>query len=191
MTLNNYWTARRRCGRGLRGVRPDEFLEGELRRYESAEVRERTKGFLESPSSIVLVAGEEGRIVGFAEGSVAARVSRLGVIGVREEYRGRGIGYRLLEEFVRESKRRGTHKVYLWTPAALKPAIRLYVEGHVGSHVAQVSVVIDCGTADIHPNDSGVERLEGLEPPTQGIVNPQHNTDRPQAPKRRSGLYKA
>ncbi len=73
----------------LRGVLPDEFLEGELRRYGSAQARERTRRFLESPSSIVLVAEEEGRIVGFVEGSVAAGVSRLGVIGVREEYRRR------------------------------------------------------------------------------------------------------
>jgi len=35
---------------------PDEFLEAELRRYKSAEVRERIKRFLERPSSIVLVA---------------------------------------------------------------------------------------------------------------------------------------
>jgi len=99
-----------------------------LRRYKSAEVRERIKRFLERPSSIVLVAEEEGRIIGFAEGSVTAGVSRLGVIGVRREYRGRGIGLRLLEEFIKESKRRGAHKVHLWTPVALKPAIKLYVE---------------------------------------------------------------
>ena len=91
-------------------------------------MRERIKRFLERPNSIVLVAEEEGRIIGFAEGSVTAGVSRLGVIGVRREYRGRGIGLRLLEEFIKESKRRGAHKVHLWTPVALKPAIKLYVE---------------------------------------------------------------
>jgi len=132
----------------LRGVLPDEFLEGELRRYGSAEARERTRRFLESPSSIVLVAEEEGRIVGFAEGSVAAGVSRLGVIGVREEYRRRGIGLRPLEEFVKESKRRGAHKVYLWTPAALKPAIKLYVkagfvpEGFLRKHFHGMDMII-------------------------------------------------
>ena len=132
----------------LRGILPDDFLEEELRVYKSAKVKERKRRFLESPDSIGLVAEEKGQVVGFAEGTVGAGVSHLGIIGVRKEHRKRGIGSALLEEYIERSRQRGAHKVYLWTPKDLKPAIRLYIkvgfvpEGFLRKHVYGMDMII-------------------------------------------------
>ena len=132
----------------LQGLLSEEFLEEELKRYKSTEVKERTRRFMESPNSIVLVAEEKDQIVGFVEGSVRAGVSRLGIIGVRVEYRRRGIGHKLLEEFIKESIQKGAHKVYLWTPADLKYAIMFYInagfvpEGFLRKHFYRMDMII-------------------------------------------------
>lgn len=52
----------------LRGLLSEEFLKEELKKYKSTEVKERTRRFMKSPNSIVLVAEEKDQIVGFVEG---------------------------------------------------------------------------------------------------------------------------
>lgn len=131
----------------LRGILPDDFVEEELGRLEPGE-EEALKRFIEHPDSIVLIAEEEERVVGFALGNVRGGVGRLGFMGVRPEYRRRGIGSSLLEEYIERSRQRGAHKVWLWTQTALKPAIRLYVragflpEGFLRRHSYGMDMVI-------------------------------------------------
>jgi hypothetical protein len=95
----------------FRGILPDSFVDGELKGLKSSEWRERFEKFLENPDTIALVAEEGGYILGVAYGNVRGGVSHLGFIGVKLEFR-----------------RRGAHKVSLWTVADLKDAVRLYVK---------------------------------------------------------------
>lgn len=131
----------------FRGILPDEFLEEELRRFESEEVKESMMRFLKDPNAIVLVAKEEGQVVGFARGSVRAGVSHLGLIGVRVEWRKRGVGSSLLKEYIERSKQKRAHKVCLLTSVNLEPAIRLYVkagfvpEGFLRRHYYGVDMI--------------------------------------------------
>ena len=131
----------------FRGVLPDEFLEEELRRYGSGEVKESMMRFLKDPNAIALVAKEGERVVGFARGGVRAGISHLGVIGVRVEWRRKGIGFSLLEEYIERSKQKGAHKVCLLTSVNLEPAIKLYVkagfvpEGFLRRHFYRMDMI--------------------------------------------------
>jgi ribosomal protein S18 acetylase RimI-like enzyme len=112
----------------FRSILPDSFIDGELEMLKSSEWRERFKKSLENPDTIALVAEEGGYILGVAYGNVRGGVSHLGFIGVKLEFRRRGVGSSLLEEYISRSKSRGAHKVSLWTVADLKDAVRLYVK---------------------------------------------------------------
>jgi len=132
-----------------RGILPD--AEERLAKYESSErekIKDRVRRFMENPDNIVLVAEEENQIVGFVEGNVWAGVSYIAFIGVRPEHRGRGIGTNLLKEYIRRSRERGAHKVYVWTQVDLKSAIKLYLsagfvpEGFLRRHFYKKDMMI-------------------------------------------------
>jgi len=79
---------------------------------------------------IRLIALDGSRVVGWCDIGVSERegfthAGRLGM-GVLKEYRGQGIGSRLLEETLSEARNRGLERVELDVFASNVPAIRLY-----------------------------------------------------------------
>ena len=71
------------------------------------------KEHLTSPLSIMLVAEEDGERLGYVYGSVIPPESELYRIAVDRFERRRGVGYRLLEEFIQKSKGLGGKTTYL------------------------------------------------------------------------------
>jgi len=69
-------------------------------------------------------------------------------MGVTPTYRRKGIGRSLIEEYIKESKLKGAHKVILNTTPALKSAIRLYIElgfvpeGFLRKHAHEMDIII-------------------------------------------------
>ena len=57
-----------------------------------------------------------------------AGVCHVGFLGVKKEYRGKGVGESLLNRFIEEAKKRKAHKIWLFTSPNLLPAIRLYIK---------------------------------------------------------------
>jgi ribosomal protein S18 acetylase RimI-like enzyme len=95
---------------------------------------------LKQNGSIALVSKENNEITGFAFGWNDYGVYWLDWIGIKKEFRGRGIATGLLKEFENECKRKGGHKVHLDTSQTNKPAINLYlkngyfIEGYLNKH---------------------------------------------------------
>jgi ribosomal protein S18 acetylase RimI-like enzyme len=69
-------------------------------------------------------------------------------MGVTPNYRRKGIGRSLMEEYIKESKLKEAHKVSLNTTTTLKPAIRLYIElgfipeGFLRKHARGTDIII-------------------------------------------------
>ena len=61
-----------------------------------------------------------------AWGNVKEDAAWLGFMGVKEPFRGKGLGRSLLNRFIDESKARDACKISLDTDPSLVPAIRLY-----------------------------------------------------------------
>lgn len=72
----------------------------------------------------------------------------LGFLAVTKECRGRGVGSRLLNRFIKEGRRRKAHKIWLFTSPHLVPAIRLYIkngflpEGFLRKHTRGLDMII-------------------------------------------------
>ena len=88
---------------------------------------------IEGRDGICLVAEMDREIVGCLTGLIwsepeerPAERTRLEKLFVREEYRGRGVGTALVEEFLQWSKERAVKRVFVWTYAMNEGADRLY-----------------------------------------------------------------
>jgi GNAT superfamily N-acetyltransferase len=51
---------------------------------------------------------------------------RLGDMMIKEKYRSRGVGSKLIEEVIAYARNKKVKKIWLWTQEELKPAIQLY-----------------------------------------------------------------
>lgn len=51
---------------------------------------------------------------------------RLGDMMIKEKYRGRSVGSKLIEEVIAYARNNNVKKIWLWTQEELKPAIQLY-----------------------------------------------------------------
>ncbi len=75
-------------------------------------------------------------------------VGILGFLGVEKDSRKTCLGSQLLNKFLEEAKKRGAHKVWLFTSPNLKNAIRLYVktgfvpEGFMRQHSYGLDLII-------------------------------------------------
>lgn len=137
-----------RIWESLREWLPDSFVGPELESMRKPadikELRER----IESKDGILLIAEENHEIVGMALGRETAGVSNLGFLGVKKECRSKGVGSKLLNRFIEETKNRGAHKVWLFTSPNLVPAITLYVkngflpEGFLRKHTRGLDMII-------------------------------------------------
>ena len=88
----------------------------------------------------VIIAIEDGKIVGFAFGWNDYGVYWLDWVGVAKEHRQQGVGTKLLQKFESECRKKGGHKIHLDTSRTNKPAICFYrkngysIEGHLNKH---------------------------------------------------------
>jgi ribosomal protein S18 acetylase RimI-like enzyme len=76
---------------------------------------------LDDPAHLVLVAEEDGRVVGYVNANFRSQLHHLAPVGtidelvVDEEFRGRRIGERLVEAVLEEGRRRGADVVEVTT----------------------------------------------------------------------------
>jgi ribosomal protein S18 acetylase RimI-like enzyme len=133
----------------LRDQLPEEYVERNVAWSGREGAREVWGRVLADPGWIVLVAVEEGSVVGIAQGRVDwSRLSTLGFWGVDEGFRRRGIARDLVERFIVESRKRDAAKVTLFTSPTLRPAVKLYAEmgfvpeGFLSRHRMGVDMIV-------------------------------------------------
>jgi ribosomal protein S18 acetylase RimI-like enzyme len=132
----------------LREWLPASFVDPELKSMHEPEDIKKLRERIENKNEILLIAVENHRIVGIALGREAGGVCSLGFLAVTKECRGRGVGSRLLNRFIREGKKRRAHKIWLFTSPHLVPAIRLYIkngflpEGFLRKHTRGLDMII-------------------------------------------------
>ena len=128
---------------------PLSWVEEEINTLSKNETKEFLLKDVENPTGITIVAEDDTRIVGFVLGRINPwRVSQLRFMGVTPTYRRKGIGRSLIEEYIKESKLKGAHKVSLNTTPTLKSAIRLYIElgfvpeGFLRKHAHGMDIIV-------------------------------------------------
>jgi len=127
---------------------PESVINPELDDLLKRETGERLKQQVEDVNVIFLVAEEDGEILGLAQGRTYTGTSQLGFLGVRKEFRGRGVGEILLHKFIEEARKRKTQKVWLYTSPKVLPAIKLYIkngfipEGYLRKHFYGSDLII-------------------------------------------------
>ncbi len=132
----------------LRGILPDRFVEEAIEDVGKKMYSDRLVSAIEDPKRIMLVAEENGKIIGLAQGRAnKGGYSWLGFMGVSPENRRMGIARKILEEFISYSKSAGCTKVSLNTAPVLKPAIKLYTEmgfipeGYMRNHMHGLDLI--------------------------------------------------
>ena len=132
----------------LRGTLPDTFVEEATEDVGQKAFSDRIRAAIADPARIMLVVEEGGEIVGLAQGRTnTGGYSWLGFMGVSPDYRRRGVGRGLLDEFIRRSRESGCTKVSLNTAPSLKPAIKLYAdtgfipEGYLRNHMHGLDLI--------------------------------------------------
>jgi len=125
----------------LREFLPDSFVNPNIDMLRRSETIENFKRFLENKEVIILIVLDNDKIIGLATGIVREDgVGHLGFLGVSTEYRRKGVGSNLLQEYLKEAKKRNAHKVWLFTAPSLQSAIKLYIktgfvpEGYMRRH---------------------------------------------------------
>ena len=127
---------------------PASFVDPELKgMQEPAEIK-KLEERVEKKNEILLIAEENHQIVGMALGREFGGACSLGFLGVTKECRSKGVGSKLLNRFIQESRKRKAHKIWLHTSPHLVPAIRLYVkngflpEGFLRQHTRGQDLII-------------------------------------------------
>lgn len=95
------------------------------------KIEELTRKEFEDPRIMHLLARENNRLIGIAILSLAVGVDKsafLGELFIEEEYRGRGVGSRLLDEIIKIAKNKGFQSLELTVARKNKQAQRLYLE---------------------------------------------------------------
>jgi len=130
-----------RIWESLREFLPDSFVNPNVEFLRRSETFDNYKRFLEDKEVIFLIALENDKIIGLASGRAREDgVGHLGFLGVRREHQRKGVGSNLLQEYLKEAKKRNAHKVWLFTAPSLHSAIKLYVktgfvpEGYMRRH---------------------------------------------------------
>lgn len=113
----------------LRGVLPTPWIEDEIERCHQPDVKDILRKIITDQTRITLVAEENNAIVGFALGRTdKGGLSWLSFMGVSPTHRRQGIGRKLVQAYLTESKIKGAQKVSLNTAPELKTAVKLYVD---------------------------------------------------------------
>ncbi len=75
---------------------------------------------------MLLVASSGDEVVGYAVLWCIADEGELANIAIRDDYRGRGLGARLLEHVLKTAEAKGVRSLYLEVRPSNKPALKLY-----------------------------------------------------------------
>jgi ribosomal-protein-alanine N-acetyltransferase len=84
------------------------------------------RGLVDRPDTDVLSALSGDEVVGFAVAWSVGDQAELGNVAVAKEWRGRGVGERLVREVVTRLGRRGVHEIFLEVRVSNRTARRLY-----------------------------------------------------------------
>lgn len=110
----------------------------------------RAWAFLAARINVMVVALDGGRVIGFVYGTTMLRVDKptsfyVDEIAVHEEYRGQGIGKRLMARIAEEARERGCENLWLATEGDNGAARALYeaAGGRVEEGVAVFEWVLD------------------------------------------------
>ena len=134
--------------KSFRGILPKEYVEEVVNEAKQPSLKENIRSTIANPDRILLVAEEDGEIVGLAQGRVnRGGYSWLGFMGVSPDHRRQGVGRALLNDFIEKSRKSGCTKVSLNTAPCLKPAIKLYAdtgfipEGYMRNHMHGLDLI--------------------------------------------------
>src|SRR3546814_5187065 len=83
-------------------------------------------GLLMLPGSWIVLVRVDGRIAGFAVARAMLDEAELMLLAVAPDARGQGLGQRLLEEVIAESRRRDVHRIFLEMRSDNVHALSLY-----------------------------------------------------------------
>ncbi|KPV63296.1 MAG: aminoalkylphosphonic acid N-acetyltransferase [Candidatus Bathyarchaeota archaeon BA1] len=110
-------------------VLAEEFMPGEAIEEKRIDMLRQA---LEKPNYELLVAELNGEIVGFIDQWVicdfahGAKLSYIQNLYVASQHRGKGVGSRLLQEIIKNSKKKGVLEIHAVTGFNNKPAVQLY-----------------------------------------------------------------
>jgi RimJ/RimL family protein N-acetyltransferase len=124
------------------------LLEPDERTETDAEMAEELRSIAERPSGVVLLADDDGAVVGYVEarsGHFRRNAHRATVvIGVRASHGGRGIGRRLLEELDRWAGKHGISRLELTVMATNERAFGLYCKlGYEVEGTRRAAMLVD------------------------------------------------
>ena len=105
---------------------PEDYVTKQITVASTPEYNQKVQGLLDNPDNILLISQHNKTVTGMAWANVKDGAAWLGFIGVKEPFRGKGIGRSLLNRFIDESMARGACKISLDTHTSLVPAIMLY-----------------------------------------------------------------
>ena len=113
----------------LRGVLPTPWIEDEIERSHQPDVKDVLRKIITDQTRITLIAEENNAIVGFALGRTnKGGLSWLSFMGISPNHRRQGIGHKLVQAYLTESRKKGAQKVSLNTAPDLKTAVKFYVD---------------------------------------------------------------
>ena len=110
----------------LYNLLPEDYVSKKIAEASTPDFLQKVQGLVDSSNNILLISQQNETVTGMAWGSVKKGAAWLGFMGVKEPFRGKGVGRSLLNRFIAESIARGAGKVSLDTDPSLVPAIRLY-----------------------------------------------------------------
>lgn len=134
--------------RSFRGTLPGDWVEEVIEEAGQPAFQEKFRSAMADPHRVLLVAEEDGEIVGHAQGRLnKGGYGWLDFMGVSPGHRRRGVGRALLKGFIDVSRKGGCTKVSLNTAPCLKPAIKLYAEmgfvpeGYMRNHMHGLDLI--------------------------------------------------
>ena len=110
----------------LYNILPDDYVTKQITHASTPDYHQKVQSLLDNSNNILLISQQNETVTGMAWGNVKEGAAWLGFMGVKEQFRGKGLGRSLLNRFIDESRARGARRISLDTDPSLVPAIRLY-----------------------------------------------------------------
>jgi GNAT superfamily N-acetyltransferase len=110
----------------LYNILPEDYVSKQIADAATSDYYQKVQDLLDNSNNILLISQQNETVTGMAWGNVKEGAAWLGFMGVKEPFRGKGLGRSLLNRFIDESRTRGAIKISLNTDPSLVPAIRLY-----------------------------------------------------------------